>query len=175
MVHLRSETPIQCRPPVAQSQLVNREIVSSEPTEESLPPAINQEIDTHAAFPTEASANLSPTKEILQHQTLLSPQLHRDLQTPQRLRSSPINSTGAETRFTQAMPMTQVSLPAHLRVTASFGYFPSTTELLLPLASLPPHNHGTMFGSPLLFPLRNSPDPTPLLSHIHPKRPNLHF
>jgi hypothetical protein len=53
-----------------------------------------------------------------------------------------------DTQFTQAMPMTQIPVPAHLRVTASFGYSPSTTESLLPLASLPSHNHGAMFGIP---------------------------
>src|ERR1700731_1312701 len=34
MLHLRSDTPIQCRPPVAQSQLANRENTSSEPMED---------------------------------------------------------------------------------------------------------------------------------------------
>src|SRR2546423_4304288 len=133
MVHLRSDTPIQCRPPVAQSQLLNRELSPSEPTEEHLPPPVNQEMDTHAISTTSTSTNISPAREILQPQPqpqpLLSPHLHRTLETSQKQRSSPIHSMATGTPFTQAMPITQVTLPPHLRVTTSFGYCSSTTEL----------------------------------------------
>jgi hypothetical protein len=63
MVHVRSDTPIQCRPPVAQSQLVNREIISDEPIEEQLPPTVDQ-MDTDPTFQTVETANMSSQKEL---------------------------------------------------------------------------------------------------------------
>jgi hypothetical protein len=147
MVHVRSDTPIQCRPPVAQSQLVNREIISDEPIEEQLLPTVNQ-MDTDPAFQTVETANMSSQNELCFQQPLLSPHLQRDFQISQPLHSSQIKAMAGDTQFTQAMPMTPLPVPAHLRITASFGYSPSTPESLLPLASLPSHNHGAMFGIP---------------------------
>ena len=36
MVHLKSEIPIQCRPPVARSQIANREYTSGESLQETM-------------------------------------------------------------------------------------------------------------------------------------------
>lgn len=148
MMHLRSETPIQCRPPVAQSQLANRENVSGEPMEEQ-PQIINvvhHDMDTNIALET----TVSSSKESNLPQALISSQFQRVLVSPQVARSS-VNSLitprPADTQFSQGLAMTQVTVPPHLRVTASFGYTP-TPESLFPLASLYSRSHGTNFGIP---------------------------
>ena len=149
MMYLRSETPIQCRPPVAQSQLANREDVSSEPNMEEQPQIINvvqHDMDTNIALET----TVSSSKESNLPQSLICPQFQRVLVSPQVARSS-VNSLitprPTDAQFSQGLAMTQVTVPPHLRVTASFGYTP-TPENLFPLASLYSKSHGTNFGTP---------------------------
>jgi hypothetical protein len=160
MLHLQSETPIQCRPPVAQSQLANRENTSSEPmmeihTNNQQDMVMQDGIDITTALPPAPPSVVSPQFESNpQQQLLASPQFQTTLILPQIARSSfPSPSMPPPdtqySQYSQAMAMTQETVPAHLRFTASFGYIPTSPENLIPLASLPSKTHGTTIGMSL--------------------------
>ena len=169
MLHLQSETPIQCRPPVAQSQLANRETTSSEPmiedntnNQQDMIMQDGMDITTALPPPPPPPPVLSPQFESnLQQQPLASPQFQTTLNSPQIARSS-FTSTSMPppdtqyTQYSQPLAMTQETVPAHLRVTASFGYVPTSPENLLPLASLPSKTHGTTIGNFLFVFIVNS-------------------
>src|SRR5579859_1550163 len=133
MIHLRSDTPIQCRPPVAQSQLANRVASSGEPMEEvgqqtNLMQDVEDDVDT-SIVPAPA---LSPLNESNVQQPSPSAQVKAVSTSPQIIRSSfntsvaPPPTHSQSTPFTQAPAMTQVTVPAHLRRTTSFGYYPTS-------------------------------------------------
>jgi hypothetical protein len=147
MMHLRSDTPIQCRPPVAQSQLANRENTSSEPMEDvsHQPDMKLEEMDTTTT--ALEPATLPQNQSTLPQQPLTSPENQNIPHSPQIARSLLTSSMESQpTQYSQGLAMTQVAVPPHLRVTTSFGYNPTTPENLRPLESLYSKNHKQTIG-----------------------------
>lgn len=151
MLHLRSEVPIQNRPPVARSQLINRENISDESLREAVYPQTT--IATHNFG--QASSQAPPLRPDSQHlirpssQVSQSPHLNRTLSSPEMQRSS-INvyfpPSASAPRYTQTNLLSQYHVTPNIRKTSSFGYNPATTENLLTLSSLSSKNHGEAFG-----------------------------
>jgi hypothetical protein len=153
MLHLRSELPIQCHPPVARSQIINRENMSGDSLRETAqqPTAIS----THNLTQDPASAPPGSQKPILSGlgQASQSSQLNRTVWSPNvqrpstnvsfhRPTSQPYHSQNGF-RFQQATPQ--------LHKVSHFGYNSATTENLLPLSSLPSKNHLDNFGNLVKF------------------------
>lgn len=158
MLHLRSETPIQCRPPVAQSQLANRVVSSGEPMEdEAQQTNMMQDVQDDMEDTTAPAPAVLPPNESNPQQPSISPQTQNASTPPQKVRSSFTSSmappTTQYTQFTQASPMTQVTVASHLRKTTTFGYNPSSTEKLQTLSSLFDKSHGNVIGILLLVAL----------------------
>ena len=156
ILHLRSGTPIQYRPPVAQSQLANRVISSGEPMEDD-PEQTNmmQDVQDDMDDTTTTAPTVPYPNESNPQQPSISPQTQNASPSPHIVRSSFTTSSVAPppstqyTQFTQASPMTQITVPTHLRQITSFGYNPSSAEKLQTLASLSDKSHGNVIGMSL--------------------------
>jgi hypothetical protein len=153
MVHLRSEIPIESRPPVAQSQLLHRESVSGEFVEAFrntvVPSNIVQEASTNAIQGAVSSTHQvrKPTQSphgsrvpLLEEfppnaQYIQSQSQYPDPQNVQPQHSHP-----------KTLPQ-QHTAPVRPRKTSYFGYNLSTLENPIPLSSLPSKNHGDTIGT----------------------------
>jgi hypothetical protein len=149
MLHLRSEVPIQCRPPVARSQIVNRENMSCESLRETAhqPTAIathNLSEDPSSAPPGAQHSILSgfgrASQSSLLNRTVWSPNVQRP---STNLSFHPPTS---QPYHTQNEFIFQQRLTPQIRKTSCFGYNSATTENLLPLSSLSSKNHLDNFG-----------------------------
>lgn len=166
MVHLRSEIPIESRPPVARSQLLHRESVSGDFQEAFgntvIPSNIVQEASTNAI-----QGALSTT-----HQTQEPTQSSHRSRVPFLEESSP-NAQHIQSQSQYSYPQhvppqcphpkppsQQQVAPILPRKTSYFGHNPSTPENLIPLSSLPSKNPGETIGSVFFtFPLTKTASP----------------
>ena len=147
MVHLKSEIPIQYRPPVARSQIVNRENTSGESLLETM--VHNTVIPTHdvtAASVGHGDSVPDPSSENRFQGQFTSPQVVRELASPEML----LLTTSAPNMQLQHShsqhPSQQYTGPPNLRIPACFGYNPATAEHLIPLSALGSKRHGQSIG-----------------------------
>jgi hypothetical protein len=153
MLHLRSEVPIQCRPPVARSQIINRENISGESLRETAyqqttiathnlvqGPSQASHIQPGSQYPIRPGSQVSSQSPHL-NKTMSSP----EIQGPSVVVNYPPCTT--ESYHTQTKLLSQYPDMAYVRKTSSFGYNPATTENLLTLSSLASKNHGDPFGT----------------------------
>lgn len=121
ITHLKSNIPIQCRRPVARSQLLNRESVSPA---DGLPPAQQSPATSPtSAFLQPAASHTSPSPH-----TARSP-------VAKRLPLFESSPNLASSQF-------QTGRIVRQRIRASFGYNPSTPENLMSLKMLQDKKHG---------------------------------
>lgn len=144
MVHLRSEIPIQCRPPVANSQLANRENISGE----NLPGTVSNDTTmppdgvvgpAHGVSTFRSTSGNNFQQEIAPQQVVQLPVILEVLPFSNRPpdRSQSFHSSYASHQNTR---------PSHPLITSSFGYNPTTVESLIPLSALPSKNHNKPIG-----------------------------
>jgi hypothetical protein len=148
MVHLLSQTPIQCRPPVAQSQLAHRENTSSESLHDAttvvtttvIPTRELEDGNSYIPVPTQAGSQNVQTQTI-------SPSA---IQMPTQFNSfnPPPNFQPQQSQVIQSSVPSSApyASPFQPRKTTSFGYNPSTAENFIPLSSLPSKTHGDHIG-----------------------------
>ena len=150
MIHLRSEIPIESRPPVARSQLLHRENVSGDFPE----PFQNTVIQSNVV--KDASTNDIQVRVSTTHQTHESNQSLHSSRVPCKEQSPPnvqyIQSQNPESQNVLAQcshprdPSQQVNVAPTTRKTSYYGYNPSTPANPLPLSSLSSKAHGDTIG-----------------------------
>ena len=137
MTHLISETPIHVRPPVAQSQLAHRESV---PGENGTP--VSPALGSHHL---QIAVGSIPDPTTRQSPTFPS-------QLPQSNNVSPVRHFTQPTSshyYQLPLPSQHYEGPEVSRVTASFGYDPSSPENIVALSALPSFKHASNIGTPL--------------------------
>ena len=147
MVHLKSEIPIQCRPPVARSQIANREYTSGESLQETM--IHNTIIPTHDV--TEVSVGHGnfvphPSSENRFQGQFVSPQVVEKPVSPEML---PLTNPAPNVQLHNSRsqyPSQQYTEPPNPRIPACFGYDPATVEHLIPLSALGSKKHGETIG-----------------------------
>ena len=154
MLHLRSELPIQCRPPVARSQIINRENMSGESLRETTqqPTAIA----THNITQDPASAPPGSQHPILSAlgQASQSSQLIRTVWSPNAQRPSTnvsFHPPTSQPYHTQNEFLFRQQATPQFHKASHFGYNSATSENLLPLSSLSSKNHLDNFGTLVKF------------------------
>jgi hypothetical protein len=146
MVHLKSEIPIQCRPPVARSQIINRENTSGESLPETM--VHNTVIPTHnvtAVSVDHGNSVTHPNSENRFQGQFVSPQF-RELVSPKMLL---LTSSAPDTQLQHShsqYPSQQYTEPPNPRIPACFGYNPATAEHFISLSALGSKRHGQTIG-----------------------------
>ena len=142
MIYLRSETPIQLPPRVAQSQILNRQETPSENSHEysALHPTSTGNVDASTTVPPPEYGCAQTESQGIQV----------PLETPEALRTrsqskllSPSPNVAQQSLYELSSSLTSSVRPS---VTANFGYNASTSENLIPLASLTSKSHGDHIG-----------------------------
>lgn len=139
MVHLKSEIPIQCRPPVARSQIDNRENTSGESLQETM--------DHDTVIPTHDVTAVSVSHGNFVPHPSSENRFQGQFQSPQVFRKSvsletlPLTSPAPNVQLQHSQ--SQYPIP---RIPACFGYDPATSEHLIPLSELGSKNHGEIIG-----------------------------
>lgn len=142
MVHLKSEIPIQCRAPVARSQLASRKNISFESLQATV-------VNNTVHDVTEASAGHGNSV----HQFSLESRFGRQLASPPVVQK-PV-SPDMLTVITPApdvqlqhsgYPSQKYAEPPNPRIPTCFGYDPTTAEHLITLSALDSKQHGETIG-----------------------------
>jgi hypothetical protein len=143
MTHLRSEFPIQCRPPlVANSQLADRENISDENVEDiGIDQAVMQ-MDNVSNLPPMVFEFRSPSQQNIQPQVPSFQVAPMAIPEETMFVRPPVTSQPSHS-FHLSQHNTQLPPP---RTTLSFGYNPATTESLIPLSALPSKKHKETVG-----------------------------
>jgi hypothetical protein len=142
MTHLRSEFPIQCRPPpVANSQLANRENISGENVEDIGFDQTVMQMDNVSNLPPMVFEFRSPSQNNIQPQVpsfqVVPMAVPEETMFVRPVTSQPLHSSHLSQHNTQLPPP---------RTTLSFGYNPATTESLIPLSALLSKKHKETVG-----------------------------
>ena len=149
MLYLKSDTPIQCRPPVARSQITSRENTSGETLQETT--VHNTILPTNNAtevFVDQGNSVAYTGSENRFQGQFASPQIVQSPVSPETLPVPPAHLHHSQCQYS----FQQYTEPSDQRLSACFGYDPATDEYLIPLAALASKNHGENIGISRLSP-----------------------
>jgi hypothetical protein len=146
MVYLKSEIPIQCRAPVARSQIANRENISGESLQETI--VHNTRSPAHDVTDVSVGHGNSvphPSSENRFQGHLVSPQVFPEPVSPEML---PVTAPAPNVQLEHSPSQysSQHPGPPNPRIPACFGYDPATAEYFIPLSMLVSKKHGELIG-----------------------------
>ena len=152
MTHLLSEIPIQCRPPVARSQLDNRVHSSSESPRctrmhNTIAPTRQVDGSSHSV-PIDSTIH-DPTQHF--HQLTQISSLTRNSEISADMQSNPFGSQNFPSSHYSQHSSQQRTAIVTAGVTTSFGYNPDTAANPIPLSALFSVNPGDTIGVPQTY------------------------